>query len=64
MIGFPGQALDDLTEQLRGVNAKLDRLIEIQLQFLCQPSGDCPDLALAVRADGTQNSGSGRALLC
>lgn len=38
VIGLPGHLLDDLTEQLKAVNVKLDRLIEIQLQALRLPA--------------------------
>jgi hypothetical protein len=40
MIGFPVQALFDLKNELKAINAKLDRLIEIQLESLRRPSDD------------------------
>lgn len=42
MIGFPAQAFHDLKNELKAINAKLDRLIEIQLESLKNPSGDSP----------------------
>lgn len=40
MIGLPAQALHDLRNELKAINAKLDRLIEIQLESLRRPPDD------------------------
>lgn len=42
MIGLPAQALHDLKSELKAINAKLDRLIEIQLESLRRPPDDSP----------------------